>query len=280
MVPMKDLIHLADMALDILSKMKGDAAPKAAQKSGAAVSVPERRQARKKSPAPRRRSNPADLPSRPGVFRRFLKSARTFLEGFMVFQALLRLLRRYLKFPAPAFIGRFLDSDFRRRMQPPALLVERSGVQKGMSILEIGCGSGAYTPAVARAAGDSGQVYALDIQEGMLRQIQLKLQRADHEDITNLQMVQGSASLLPFEKESLDLVYMVTVFQEIPNKAGTLKEIRRVLKRRGILAITELLPDPDYPWVTTTVSMGKAGGFRVEDVNGNIWNYTVRFRKP
>ena len=81
-------------------------------------------------------------------------------------------------------------------------------------------------------------------------------------------------------KESLDLVYMVTVFQEIPDKAGTLKEIRRVLKRRGILAITELLPDPDYPWVTTTVRMGKAGGFRVEDVSGNIWNYTVRFRKP
>ncbi len=161
-----------------------------------------------------------------------------------------------------------------------AWLVERSGVQKGMTILEIGCGSGAYTPAVARAAGDSGQVYALDIQEGMLRQIQLKLQRADNEDITNLQMVQGSASLLPFEKESLDLVYMVTVFQEIPDKAGTLKEIRRVLKRRGILAITELLPDPDYPWVTTTVRMGKAGGFRVEDVSGNIWNYTVRFRKP
>ncbi len=52
-----------------------------------------------------------------------------------------------------------------------------------------------------------------------------------------------------------------------------------MLKRRGVLAITELLPVPDYPWLTTTVRIGKAGGYRLVYVDVNLWNYTVCFKK-
>lgn len=270
MIPLKDLIRVAGMILEILARMKR-------KSPQAVVARPVARSQRAvSSSAP---INPRSS-QRPGLVRRFFGTLLTIIGIFAAYQVLLRLLRRYLKFPAPAFIGRVLDSDYRRRIQPPALLVARSGVQNGMKILEIGCGSGAYTPSFARAVGEEGQVFALDIQPGMLRQIQNKLLRPENQDITNLQVVEGSAYELPFEKETLDMVYMVTVFQEIPDKLRCLQEIRRVLKRRGILAVTELLPDPDYPWVTTTVNMVKAGGFRVDDVGGNLWNYTVRFRKP
>ncbi|MCC6147650.1 MAG: methyltransferase domain-containing protein [Anaerolineaceae bacterium] len=230
------------------------------------------------SPLPGKRNN-TSCP-KPGLVRRFFKVLLSILQIFIVYQVVLRLLRRYFKFPAPAFIGKLLDSDIRRRTQPADLLVERSGARAGMRILEIGCGSGAYTTSFARTAGESGRVYALDIQPGMLKQIQYKLQQPENQDIQTLQIVAGSAYELPFEKASLDLIYMVTVFQEIPDRARALKEVRRVLKRHGILAISELLPDPDYPWVTTTVRMGKEGGLHLEDVEGNLWNYTVRFKKP
>ena len=90
---------------------------------------------------------------------------------FLVYQVLLRLLRRVYDFPAPAFIGRFLDSDFRRRMQPPDEVIQRSSIKPGMKVLEVGCGSGAFTVAVARAIGNEGEVHALDIQPGMLDQL-------------------------------------------------------------------------------------------------------------
>lgn len=275
MIPMKDLVKLITMALEIFSRARQQ------PKKPSSVKQP-------KSTAPARprlamalASRRADASSpQMGLARRFFKTLHTMIQIFILYQIVLRLLRRYLKFPAPTFIGRLLDSNRRRRMQPPELVVERSGAQKGMNILEIGCGSGAYTPWFARAAGEMGRVYALDIQPGMLRQIRRKLEQPENQDLQNLQVVAGSAYELPFEKESLDMVYMVTVFQEIPDKVRALKEIRRVLKRRGILAVTELLPDPDYPWVTTTTRMGKAGGFRIDDVDGNLWNYTVRFKKP
>jgi len=53
-----------------------------------------------------------------------------------------------------------------------------------------------------------------------------------------------------------------------------------VLKPGGILAVTEWLPDPDYPWKSTTIKMGREAGFVLDEAPGNIWHYTVRFRKP
>lgn len=197
-----------------------------------------------------------------------------------IHQVVFRIVRKWTYFPAPAFIGRGLDSDFRRRLQPPDKLVQRSGIKDGMHVLEIGCGSGAYTTFVARAVGGEGKVYALDIQPEMLQQLENKLAKPENKDIRNIELVNSSAYDLPFDDDSLDLVYMVTVFQEIPDRSRALQQVKRVLKPGGILAVTEWLPDPDYPWKSTTIKMGREAGFALDEAPGNIWHYTVRFRKP
>ena len=85
---------------------------------------------------------------------------------------------------------------------------------------------------------------------------------------------------LPFEAGTFDVVYMVTVLPEIPDQGRALAEIWRVLKPGGILAVSEFLVDPDYPLRSTTVRVGAQAGFRPEATIGNLWSYTVRFRKP
>ncbi len=199
---------------------------------------------------------------------------------FILWQVFIRILRRYLDFPAPAFIGNFLDSDFRRRMQSPDKIISRSGIKEGMKVLEVGCGSGAFTTFVARAVGDKGEVFALDIQPEMLKQIENKLKRSENKDIKNIQLIEGDALNMPLEDNYFDLVYSITVFQEIPDKNKALKEIKRVLKPNGVLAITEFLPDPDYPLKSTTVKIGTSEGFISDEVEGSFWNYTARFIKP
>jgi len=146
--------------------------------------------------------------------------------------------------------------------------------------MELGCGSGAFTLFVARAVGEEGKVYAVDIQPAMLKQLERKLARAENQDIKNVELKQAGAYHLPFEDGALDLVYMVTVLQEIPDRARALREIRRVLKPGGILAVTEFLPDPDYPLRSTTIKICQREGFVLSDNLGNFWNYTVRFMKP
>jgi len=213
------------------------------------------------------------------IFKRLFDAIWTILKVFLFFQLVLRLVRRFYKFPAPAFLGRLLDSDYRRFIQPPGLILERSGIQAGMTVLEIGPGSGAYTTFVARAVGEKGTVYALDIQADMLAQLQAKLELPENEDIDNVKLYNRSAYELPFEFGSLDLVYLITAFQEIPDKEKALKEVMRVLKPGGYLSITEFLPDPDYPWMGTTAQMGLKAGFLIDAIEGDLWNYTVRFKK-
>ena len=198
------------------------------------------------------------------------------LAAFIIYQILIRLIRKVFHFPAPAFIGRFLDSNIRRAMQPPAALIRRSGIQPGMRVLEIGCGSGAYTLEIARAVGATGKVVALDIQPGMLEQLKNKLTRSENTDIRNVEPLLASAYQIPFQNGSFDAAFMITVLQEIPDKWRALAEVRRTLRPGGIVAVTEWLFDPDYPLKQTTLRLLKEAGFGNIDSSGNLWTYTVR----
>lgn len=198
---------------------------------------------------------------------------------FIIYQFIIRLGRKTVHFPAPAFIGRLLDSNMRRWAQPPAKLIERSGISTGLSVLEVGCGSGAFLTFVARAVGARGKVYGLDIQKKMLDQVRAKLARPEFADIKNIELIKASAYQIPLPNNSLDVVYFVTVLQEIPDRQKALIEARRVLKPGGYLAVTEILPDPDYALKSIVIKQGLTAGFMLDRVLGNFWNYTVRFKK-
>lgn len=213
------------------------------------------------------------------LFIRVGKAIYRLLKIFLIIQLLVRLVRRYYKFPAPAFIGAFLDSDLRHKLQPAQSIISRSGIETGMRVLEVGCGTGGFTTAVARTVGEYGTVFALDIQAEMLEKLQEKLNLPENQDIKNITLLHESAYGLPFVNASLDLVYLVAAFQEIPDKPKALAEIKRVLKPGGFLAISEFLPDPDYPWMSTTARMGLQAGFIIDRIEGNLWNYTMRFKK-
>jgi len=201
--------------------------------------------------------------------------------GSIIFihQILARIVRRFWHFPAPVFISHVLDSRFRRRMQPPEKLIEWSGIRAGMKVLDLGCGSGAFTVPIARAVGSKGRVYALDIQPGMLRQLATKLAKPENNNISNVKPILGSAHELPFADNSLDAVVMTTVLQETPDPGETLQEVRRILRAGGVWAVTELFMDPDYPLKSTTITLGQRAGFTLNEASGNFWNYTVRFVK-
>lgn len=197
---------------------------------------------------------------------------------FLIYLTVAKIIRKRFHFPAPAFIGHFLDSDIRRALQPPGPIIQRSGIQRGMQVLELGCGSGAYTTTIARAVGNRGRVCALDIQPAMLEQLQAKLDKPENQDIRNVELFENSAYELPFDDETFDAIYTITVLQEIPEPGRALTEAKRVLKPKGRLAVTEWLPDPDYPLMVSTVKLGQCAGFEVDAALGN-WTYTVRFRK-
>jgi ubiquinone/menaquinone biosynthesis C-methylase UbiE len=124
-----------------------------------------------------------------------------------------------------------------------------------------------------------GEVYALDIKPGVLQRLQNKLVKSEHQELDNVHPINENACQLPFKDELFDLVLMISVLQEIADQQKALAEVRRVLKPNGIFAVTEVMVDPDYPLKRTTIRTGEKAGFTVDQFSGNIWEYTVCFRK-
>lgn len=91
-----------------------------------------------------------------------------------------------------------------------------------MRALEVGCGSGAFTTSIARAVGEKGKVYALDIQLEMLKQLKNKLTKPENIDVRNIELINGSAYEIPLNSNSLSLACMITVLQEIPDNEKAL----------------------------------------------------------
>lgn len=199
------------------------------------------------------------------------------LLAYILFvEVVLRILRRFYQFPIPPYVARLIDNPLRRRIQPPDILAEWMGVGEGMSVLEVGPGPGTFTFAVARKAGDAGCVYAIDIQESIVRAL---LEKVEQQGITNISVRQASAHQLPFPNQYFDRIFMVAVLGEIPDKQHALSEFKRVLKDGGLLAIGEFLPDPDYPRSKTVIAWCQESGFVFTEKYGNVLHYLLLFNK-
>ena len=116
------------------------------------------------------------------------KIVKITIEVLIAYLIIGRILKRFVHFPAPPYVRYFLDSRLRKRIQPASLLIARSGIRNGSTVLEVGCGSGAYTLDIARAVGKDSVVYALDIQQSMLDHVNRKLSKAQNRDIGNVKL--------------------------------------------------------------------------------------------
>ena len=195
---------------------------------------------------------------------------------FFTWHTLVRLVRHFYKFPMPEFLANAIDNPLRRKIQPPAEMPIRHGIEAGMTVLEVGPGNGRYTMELARRVGSAGKVITVDIEPKMIERV---TQRAQAEGVTNLEARVANVYALPFEDGSLDAVCMITVIGEIPDALRAMGEFYRVLKPSGTLAFSELWLDPDYPLETTLVQLASQANFRLKRKLGNFFAYTLVFEK-
>jgi ubiquinone/menaquinone biosynthesis C-methylase UbiE len=143
----------------------------------------------------------------------------------------------------------WLDRAEREDEERPTRALEIIKVSPGMTIADIGAGSGYFTERLARLAGPSGRVYATDIQQGMLDLIEQRLAR---ERIGNVTLVLGEPSNPRLPDASIDLALMVDVYHELSAPQTVLAHIRKALKPEGRLVLVEYKgEDPTVPILPT-----------------------------
>lgn len=194
----------------------------------------------------------------------------------VIWRIVLGIVRQFFKFPAPPFISIALDSTLRRWFQPPALVVEWARIEPGMHVLELGPGPGAFTLEIAGRVGESGRVTAVDISPVMVARLEAKVEKAG---ATNVTPRVAPAYELPLQDASVDRAFLMSVLGEIPDRERALAEVSRVLKPDGLLAVGEIMPDPDFSMPQTVVRWCRPNGFQLVDLNGTLLHYVALFKK-
>lgn len=111
-----------------------------------------------------------------------------------------------------------------------------AGLSSGMSILEIGCGTGVVTRELARIVGHGGRVVGLDVSPALLGYARGRTQPGD----VPIEYVLGDAYNLHFPSRSFDASCSITLLAHLDNLDQVVREMIRVTRR------SVMLLDQDY----------------------------------
>ncbi|MHB8908400.1 MAG: class I SAM-dependent methyltransferase [Syntrophales bacterium] len=170
-------------------------------------------------------------------------------------------LRRMNDGVCPWWLCYSFDNPLRRLFHDPAPLLE-AYVKPGITAVDIGCGMGYFTIALAKLAGPGGTVIAVDLQERMLDALEKRAIRAG---------VADRIILCRCRKESLevggaaDFALAFWVAHEVPDKPRFFREIFDLLKPGGRLLLVEPKYHVTLNALERTLAVCRDAGFRVLD---------------
>ncbi|SFH94878.1 bifunctional demethylmenaquinone methyltransferase/2-methoxy-6-polyprenyl-1,4-benzoquinol methylase UbiE [Modicisalibacter xianhensis] len=117
------------------------------------------------------------------------------------------------------------------------LTLERAGVRRGHSVLDIAGGTGDLTLKFSRLVGPTGRVVLADINQSMLQVGRDKL--LDNGVGDNVEYVQANAERLPFPDNTFDCITIAFGLRNVTDKDAALASMARVLKPGGRLLVLE-----------------------------------------
>ena len=121
-------------------------------------------------------------------------------------------------------------------------------LQKGMKILDAGCGTGAISRMIAEEVGP-GTVYGVDMDTLFLEEA---VKTANQKGISNIQFQEGNICNLDFKDGFFDATYCRLVLMHVNDPIETVQELGRVTKSNGIVGISDIddgtfVTYPDIP---------------------------------
>lgn len=159
---------------------------------------------------------------------------------------------------APADLIQFLDACRQVDMlaQGKQWSFEQLRLAAGHSVLDVGCGTGDDVAAMAAVVGPRGRAVGLDFSEAMIAEAVTR-----HGDVPGVSFAVGDAQQLPFERESFDGCRVERVLQHLADPDQAVRELARVLKRGGRLALI------DADWDAMVIEGADP------EISGAIWRH-------
>jgi ubiquinone/menaquinone biosynthesis C-methylase UbiE len=169
-------------------------------------------------------------------------------------------------------------------------IVEALAVSPGMTVADIGAGTGLFLPALDREVGPEGWVYAVDISPKFLEHLR---ERSEREKLARVNVVRGLEDSVALPAASVDLAFVCDTYHHFEYPRSTLDSLHAAIRPGGFLVVVdfERIPGESQDWVLGHVRAGKqvfreeieSAGFRFERevlIEGLEKNYLLRFQRP
>jgi ubiquinone/menaquinone biosynthesis C-methylase UbiE len=129
-----------------------------------------------------------------------------------------------------------LEDTERDKWQKPEEILNALGIGKGQVVADIGAGSGYLTAQLSERVGETGIVYAVDVQQEMLDYIKKRIQEKDMKNVVPILNTMYDPKL---PEGSLDIAILLSVYHEMENPIEFMKSLKSALKPHGKVAIME-----------------------------------------
>lgn len=113
------------------------------------------------------------------------------------------------------------------------------GLSAGMSVADIGAGTGHYSLLAASLVGREGEVYAVDIQKDLLDRLAVDVKDRGFQ---NIHMLWGDAENVggtKIRQDGVDAVIVSNILFQTESKPSLVHEIYRILKKGGRLLLID-----------------------------------------
>lgn len=167
-------------------------------------------------------------------------------------------------------------------------LIAACGLKPGMVVADVGAGTGLHTRLFAKAVGEEGQVYAVDISPKFLEHIQKTSREAKLKNVTPVLCNEDAVDL---PKGAVDVAFVCDTYHHFEFPERTLASLRRAIKPGGKLVIVDFkrIEGVSSAWTLNHVRAGQevvekeisAAGFKKTDEVKDLLkdNYLVVFTR-
>jgi ubiquinone/menaquinone biosynthesis C-methylase UbiE len=178
----------------------------------------------------------------------------------------------------PVKHGRLLSNPLRKLVQSPRKILAPH-IKDNMTVLDVGCAMGFFSLPAAGMVGHKGRVICVDLQQGMIDDLEKRAAKAGLADIIKTRVCRKKSLAIEDLENEIDFAFTFYVVHEVPDPSAFFSELYTVLKHDSKLLVVEPKGHVSAGQFEKTIKQAKEKGFAVAGRPKISFSHTVLLKK-